>query len=468
MHYSIVPFTFDIESGSSRALQFSDELLQNMYLSQSSSSKRTAIIDFPGLKPFSVGSEPNRGLHVMNGEIFCLNGSTLYKVSSTGSRIDVGFVSGADQAIMADDGTYIYIVASGIITRCDGVRTQVIEQSVVTSPSWITYINDQFIIGNASGLFAVSNPGDGTVYNSLNFATSDVNPDKMVRGYAFNQLLYLFGEESTETWYNSGIGNPPFASQDNSLINIGLSSSSAVCNTKKYLYWLGDDRRLYQCVGAQARPVTTSSVSNKLEAMGSVSGTVLSTVTVDGDVFVVLSLPEMTLVYNETLSKWSTLASGTSLPTNRWRGIRSVVCYGKHLVADYENGNVYELDKDTYTDNGETRLRIVDMPVIDASILKTHGSRICLSELRLNMEVGRGVVTGQGSDPKIMYQFSPDGGRTYRAERHVSTGAQGDYSKNVVLYDFVNGYKIRPRIKFSEPTFFAMFDGSVVIRGSGH
>jgi hypothetical protein len=42
-------------------------------------------------------------------------------------------------------------------------------------------------------------------------------------------------------------------------------------------------------------------------------------------------------------------------------------------------------------------------------------------------EQGVGLITGQGSDPQVMLQFSDDGGRTWSSERWRSLGRIGEY-----------------------------------------
>ena len=72
------------------------------------------------------------------------------------------------------------------------------------------------------------------------------------------------------------------------------------------------------------------------------------------------------------------------------------------MVADYRNGNVYELDIDTFKDNGETRYRVRQFPVAVGEAAGLAGRRITVCQLRLNMQRGVGLATGQGSDPLLM------------------------------------------------------------------
>jgi len=100
-------------------------------------------------------------------------------------------------------------------------------------------------------------------------------------------------------------------------------------------------------------------------------------------------------------------------------------------------------------------------------LIGAPNQRILVKRLRLNMQVGVGLTTGQGVDPVVMCQFSPDGGHTWQAERHVSIGAQGNYMIPVDFWDFCSGYDIRVRISCSDPVFLGIFNGEVDIEAVG-
>lgn len=49
--------------------------------------------------------------------------------------------------------------------------------------------------------------------------------------------------------------------------------------------------------------------------------------------------------------------------------------------------------------------------------------------LRLDMETGVGLLSGQGSDPQVMLRWSDDGGHTWSKEHWVGAGAIGQYKR---------------------------------------
>lgn len=460
------------QTGGHKSRQYSDELTLNMYLDLNESSDRKGCHDFPGLKAFATGTGLDRGFHVMGSTLYKVNATSLVRVSSSGVVTTLSTaIQGADRAIFADDGTNLYIVANGKIYRYDGALVTTVAQSVVTNPGSIAYINRQFVITGDNGLFASSDVGDGTTYNALNYAEAEVNPDPLLRAYAFSQLLYLAGAKSVEPWDNSGEGSPPFARQDSALMNIGIAGKHAITNTDQSLYWLSDDRQVVQAVGSSTRSVSTPSIAHKIEAFGTVSDCIASTFVLQNQFFVLFAFPteNKTLCYSETNDYWVELQSATQYPGDRWYGNSVIRCYEKNLAADYRNGNVYELDLNTYTDNGDARLRIRTLPAITSNLLKRPGRRVTVSGLILDCQFGVGLASGQGVAPVLMCDMSNDGGHTYGQEAHVSVGAMGDYVRRARFYSFASGYSIRARIKCSDPVYFSLFDNAVVkMRESGY
>ena len=459
----MIPVLLAGATGEHRSVQFGDGLTQNLYVDERGG--RLGMFDFPGAKTLSSATGLFRGQHVMAGSLYMLVGGGLYFVSDGGSRTFLGAISGDDLAVFADDGTNLFVTADGKLWQYDGSTVVEVSQAVVTRPHSIAYINRQFIIAGVNGFFATSDVGDGSTYNPLNFAEAESNPDELLRTYIFNQLVYQLGGKSTELWYNSGTGNPPFARQDTALVNVGLASRTGVTNTDQFMYFLGDDKKVHQVVGASKRTVTGPefgggmAAAHIIEGLNDLSDCVASHFVLEGQDFVMLHFPsdDKCLLFSETFGYWVSL---------KWTGAAVVSVYGKNMVADKSNGNVHELDLDTFADNGQPRERIRTLPSFSGAMIG-HSGRILVKQLRVNMQLGVGLEMGQGVDPKIMCQFSPDGGHTWQAEKQVSVGALGDYVGPVDFWDFANGYEVRVRLRVTDPVFVSFFDGAVDMEAAG-
>jgi hypothetical protein len=462
-----VPLDIAGPTGGHKSIQYSSEVTENVYLDKSESGKRGAH-SFPGLKAFGTSSGLDRGQHVMAEQLYKLNATTLYRVSSVGAYTSLGTISGTDRAIFADDGTNLFIVANNQLYKYNGTTVSTVSQSVVSNPKSIAYINKQFIITGDNGLWASSDVGDGSTYNALNFAEAETRPDPLVRDYIFNQVAYLAGSETIDPWRNTGSGNPPFSRQDTPLVNLGLLGKHAITNTKKYMYLLSPDKKIYQIIGVSFRPVSTHSISREIELMIDASDCIASTYTYDGQEFVILAFSNgnKTFVYSETYDYWFTLSSGQDY--DRWLPNSVFYCYGKWLTSDRLNGNVYELDRDTYTHNSDYAIRTRTLPSITGELIRKPGKRVMVSRLRIDMQVGVGLVTGQGVNPVVMCEWSNDGGHTWGVQSFVEFGEMGNYTKLVTFDQFITGYEIRARIRCSDPVYLSVSGAEVEMREAGY
>ena len=79
------------------------------------------------------------------------------------------------------------------------------------------------------------------------------------------------------------------------------------------------------------------------------------------------------------------------------------------------------------------------------------GKRIYMHRLELVVETGVGLITGQGSDPQVMMQYSDDGGRSWSAERWKSLGVLGDYTAIVEWFDLGEFGERMFRFRISDP-----------------
>ena len=130
---------------------------------------------------------------------------------------------------------------------------------------------------------------------------------------------------------------------------------------------------------------------------------------------------DRTWLYDATTDAWSTLVS---YGVGRNYVNRATQFEFKVIGCDFRNGQMYVMDPETYTDNGNAIIRELITPhfYVGDSFNKLHVYR-----LRLDMEQGTGLNNGQGQNPQVMLQVSRDGGFTYGDEMWTTFGAQGQF-----------------------------------------
>lgn len=442
-----------------RSAQLSSQALQNLYAERNPDpNEPPVILSFPGCKLWSAGGGVDRGTHVMADVLYQVAGTSLQKVDSAGARTTLATVPGSGYCIFADDGTNLYFVTSGIIYRWSGSALSTVTQSVVTNPQAIDYINRTFIISGDNGLFGTSDVNDGTTYNALNFAEAEVRPDALLRPKQFNQLVYMVGKKTTEVWWYSGSGNPPLSRQDSTLVNVGCSARDSIDNSDQYLYWLGDDNHVYQVLNTSARQITDTALHSEISAFSTVSDAIGRTVVIEGHTFYLLTFPtaNKSYFYDQDLNYWGTLSYGTMGARHLFNSYQ--YAYRKHIVGDYRNGNLYELDKNTYEDNGEViRRERVTLPIT------ANGRDIVVRKLKLIAESGVGIASGQGVDPQIMMSVSHDKGKTWEAEQWRSMGVMGDYEREIEWLSLGRAESFTFKFAFTDPTAFNLYKAIIQV-----
>jgi hypothetical protein len=453
----------------SRSRQYTRQTCINLYPEINQNAKSpAAMMCWPGLKSFGNTSttEVDRGMYVFEGEVYKVSGNTLYKIDVGGNYTTIGTIDGSGYTTFTDDGFQMTFVTGGLVYNWDGTTLTQLTDVDLETPNAVAFLNNQWIYDGNGGTFVVSNVGTPGTLEGLNYAAAEAIGDDLIRPYAFNQVLYLFGERSIESWYNSGVGTPPFDRIEGGLIQKGLAGVHCVCNTDQFVYFMADDRTVYQLANYNVRSVTTASMAHEFEIMTTVSDAVFYTIKLEGQDFIVMYFPTegKTFCYSETSNFWFQLSSGVS--GGQHLATSYVYCYGKHLVG-YQ-GNVYEWSLSTFDDLGAAQVKERILAPIDGSLAGAPGKRLMMNRFELIMQTGVGTATGQGSNPVVMFSLSPDGGETWGAEYQVSIGQGGRYQTRVEWYHIESFYSGVIKIRFTDPVFVGMFSATIDLDLAGY
>ena len=429
-------------------------------------AKPKALVPFFGCKPFSTGTGLDRGIYTMStGACYHVYGLTLYSVSSGGVQTSIGTILGTLPCIFADDGTNLIIVSPGNSAyQYNGTTLSQITDVDYEQGNSVAYINQQFVYDGTGARFQTSDAGDPDSINGLNYATKETRGDNITRVYTHNELVYLFGETSSiGTWYNSGTGNPPFDKITSSSINLGTASFLSVSSNKENVFFLGSDKVVYKMRSYQLTPVSPPAISALFQTYDTTNA-IGACFSLSGQEFYIISFPyeDKTWCFNDTAQ------APFELDYDGGRHLINTYTYafGKHLVTDYRNGNIYELDPNTYTDNSTTVIRQRVTPPITSEFLGVEGVRIMMSRFQLIMETGTGIASGQGSNPVVMLEASYDGGKSYTNPRGVEIGRTGETVK-VDFYNMCTAYQIIIRITISDPVKCVILSAAADIKLAG-
>ncbi len=442
-----------------KSLRLSAQVTRNFYPQrQEDDSTRSPYIleSFYGKKLFGTTAlGADRGMLEHRGVLYRVVGQLLFSVDNAGVHTNLGTIPGGERCILQGINANVVIVTAGRAYQWDGATVTEITDVDLETPDSCAHLNNQMIYDGDGGRFGVSDVGDATSIDGLNYATAESNADALIRVTTFDQLLYLWGEKTIETWWNDGVGNPPFSRVEGGIIPIGLGALHGVSHNDKLIYFLGDDNDIYALTGSTTQRVTTQPIAREIAGYSTVSDAQFDCFNLDGQWMLSAKFPsaDKTWIYPEG-GEWFEWSSGTSGGRNKASSY--AFAYRKHLVADENTGDLFELDHDTFTENGDTIVRVRDSGVLHGGLLGVPGKKIEMDRFELIMQNGVGLLSGQGSDPKIIMQVSDDGGATWSTERFGSVAKLGEYVWKIEFFNLGTFTERIIRIKTSDPVYFSI------------
>lgn len=445
---------------------------RNFYPELIESGKDNYVIkSFPGQKSFgSTSAGTDRGMHQMSEVAYRVIDNTLYEVSTIGVHTDRGFIQGTDRCIFADDGEKMYIVSDTIVNQYDSITKIVnaVNDVDIDGAIAVTFINNQFAYTFPT-LTVFSTVGNGASATSINAVGAETNPDELVRDYAFNQVLFRFGKRSVESWYNSGVGTPPFDRIEGQLINVGLQATHSVANSRDFIYWLGSDLQVYSARGGQEQPVSSTAVTAAIKSYSTTSDAFAEVFTIDNHVVYKLTFPTANktwcMIESLGVNGWFELSEG--ITDGQYNAGSILEIYNKILVGDRTSGDLYTLDFDTYDQAGTEWRRRRVMASINGDVLGQKGHRVEMSRMEFILETGVGLISGQGENPRIMIEASYDGGRSWATGTWMRIGRLGEYNIRAEWYSMKSFYDMIVRITTSDPVAYNIYSGAIDLRLAG-
>ena len=474
-------FPFVGGSYTARSRTFDAQRSLNLYpeMSGSGTSRSVAALyGTPGLALWaSLAGGPVRGLLRFNEtQALAVVGSTVYALTTAGVGVAIGSISaGTAPVSMASNGTTVMLVTGGT----DGYFIDPAAGTVaaITDPDFLGGVRVDYI----DGYFVWNVPGTGkfqisqllgTDIDALDFATAEGSPDNLLSLIVDHRELWLMGVSSTEVWFNSGNIDFPFERIQGAFLEVGCAAASSVAKMDNSTFWLAADDRgqgmVMRAQGYQPQRVSTHAVEYAIGQMTSISDAVAYTYQQEGHSFYVLNFPAagQTWVYDASTEQWHERAWRDPLlaTLGRHRAQVHMAFAGQNIVGDWETGNLYRLDLDTYTDNGAPIVRTRRCAHIAAG-----GRWQFFRSLQVIMETGVGLATGQGSDPQAMLRWSDDGGHTWSNEHWSQMGRIGGYSQRVFWRRLGMTTKLRDRVyecSGTDPVKVVIMGAELILSGT--
>lgn len=448
-----------------RSLPFDAQRSVNLFPIMDEMGKEVAsMYGTPGKELFTTaGLGPIRGVFSStNGRAFAVSGSILYEIDQAGNVTNRGSLDTSSGVVTtAENGPQLAICDGSLLyifTYETNAFTKVTD-SDLPLVGMVAYINGYFVVNELnSGRFYISALNDGLDWDPLDFATAEGSPDNLIGIVNAIGQLWLYGSETTEIWANTGDSDFPFRPIAGAKMETGIVSPYSTVGIDNSVIWVGRDRFgqgiVYKAQGFSPVRISTTPIEIRIQQATDLENITAFAYQEEGNVFYVLSGGglETSLVYDLVSQQWHERAF-LNMEGNFEQDLASshMFAFGRHLVGDRRNGNIYEQSLDFYTDGGSTLCRERTY-----THLSDEQKRIRYNALLIGFETGVGLQSGQGSDPLVSLQLSKDGARTWSDSYTASIGRVGEYHKEVEFRRLGVAEQMTFRIRVTDPVRVAI------------
>lgn len=425
---------------------------------------RYTITQSDGLKSFETGIDtPTRGAIYLPdlGLVYSVHSSSIWKIDSAGAETLIGSIPGTDLVELTRNQKAT--VQIGV--RCDA-GVYIVENDAVTPlvdedlPDVATMDQQGVytVYGIEDGRYFISGINEMTTISGLDFDAADQSADLLIRVKALGSEIYLFGQKTIEVDRNTGQADFPYEPIGET-IRTGIGAKFSVQEFDNSLAWIGDDFIVYRLDGFTPVPISSHEVEAKIRDDAGRANIESTQWTRGGHHFYVITGTDWSYAFDAATQQW---AERKSYKESRWRGRVALEAFGEVLMGDRLSGDFFKLDSNTFDENGTTMVSEITFP--DMQAFPNGG---IVDAFHIDFVTGKGVriATASGSDPKLMLDWSDDGGNTYGNVRNLPLGKEGVYKTRLTtrrLGRFArNGRVWRMRISDPVPRALSLADAQL-------
>lgn len=423
---------------------------------QSASSQNAdgVLMPTPGFTRWSATGGPvgSRGfIYAADSRFLAVVGGRFVEWDVNGTFTDRGPVAlDANPAILVYNGPIggqVGIAAGGSIYVFT-LATNVLSAAVLTGGyTHIAYAGGYgFAFNPLTGRTLISALNDLSTWDPGTFFTRSLFADPARAMFADeNNLVWTIGTDTFEVRYNSGQGTQPWIPLTGLVGPYGIASPFGLGLSPAGNFWVTRNAagigRFVISHGGRPQPVGTYAIDSQIDKFATSTGVSDAEVLVydqGGHTTATVALGAAQAMnpavpcsfnydvegktwtkrgrWNQDLAKWEL-----------WAPRCHVLAFGKHMVGDRTTGTIWVLDQTSAIDvDGRGTRRLRRTPHLN----KEHQRRpIDQIELVMDLLQPPPQAPAQGSDPRMMFRMSKDGGRTFGSERTCGIGKVGEWRK---------------------------------------
>jgi len=432
---------------------------------------------------------PVRGELFINGRAFAVSGPNFFEVLPNGTNINWGTVANdalpvtmaasPQQLLLASAGTaYVFDLMANTLVAIPGVTfAGPVAEAAICDGFFILTIQN-------SKQFVVSAPLNALDWVTNGAAIVSVFPDNIVSMLVFQRQVWFFSDAQSVVYYDSG-NIFPFDVNPNAFIEAGSAAENSPAIFNNSIAWLGADARgngkVWLANGYTPTRISNHAIEFAIQSYSRIDDAVGFSYQDQGHEFYCLYFPTPSVMwlYDAMTGMWHQRGFWVE-SVGQFRAAHyqnHMFAFGKHLVGDWQSGNVYQMSIpvaagtgwDFVTDAGNPIRRVRRAPHVSKEQKKQFHV-----ELQIYVETGLGPIpplldgNNNPRDPQLMLSWSDDGGHVFNNEFILDCGKAGEFKKRARKLQLGSSRDRVYQIAMSDPIPWRVVDGYLqIIQGTG-
>lgn len=371
-----------------------------------------------------------------DGKLFGVVGQSVVLITDDEAFYEVGTVSSLEsRCYMLDNGETVVLVdgtPNGYTIDLTSLTYGPILDSSFYGSNRIDLVDGYFVFNRPDTKQWYISLLNQVAFDPLDFASKAGSPDLLVAAMATRRNVFLFGEQTTEIWTNTGGTDFTFSRLSGAFIQFGCASPDSLVQADGSIYWLSKSPQgecmVLRTVNYDRERISTFAIENEFQTYERIDDAFGYIHQMSGHYWYVLTFPtaNKTWVYDAATNEWHERASlNPNGDLTRHRANAYANWKGRHIVGDFETGALYEMRLDAYTDDGAEVLRIKSFPH-----LADDGNRLIYRQFQAAMQVGDASYT---QEAELRLRWSDTKGASWSTHISTTLGARGEYLKDCLF-----------------------------------
>ena len=373
----------------------------------------------PGRTPLGAPPAPGAGrllYTATNGDLYVGVNQSIYYVNPDWQYNLIGgtITPGTTPMSMADNGQNAIIVdgsPNGYNVLLSGRSMTQIGDPNFLGGDRVDFI-DSFLVTNKPGTpIWYSTLSNQIAFNALDFGSKTAWPDAIQTLITIERQVLLLGSYKGELWANAGLSPFPFSIIPGNIIEYGSGAKYSIAKQDIAAFWLSQspegNRIAVKLTQNGASRISTYAIEAEWRTYPTVADAIGSCYQIEGHSFYKIDFPTAgkTWVYDLSLGEPPQWHEQGYLDVNgvlrRMRDSFCAFAYDKNVCLDYATGQLYQIDPQNFTDNGNSILCLRGLAHL---IDNEKYDRLTIWRLMADIEVG--TATGTTSVPTTQNPWS--------------------------------------------------------------